>query len=86
MFYSSSIHTQHALYFDGFGYGFADVAHGGPRLAGLVGGVRAIRAGDGQLGVVVGDVGVGAGLDGRHRPAWQLVVLLFLLHLQPNGR
>ena len=60
--------------------------HGGPRLAGFVGGVRAVRAGDGQLGVVVGDVGVGAGLHGRHCPAWQLVVLLLLLHLQRNGR
>ena len=54
-----------SLNFDGFGYRFAHVAHGGAWLGGFKGGVRTVRPRDGQVGVVVWDVGVGTWLSRR---------------------
>ena len=60
----------------------ADVPHGGARLGGFEGCLGAVGAGDGQVAVVVRDVGIGARLGRRHYPARQRVLLLLLRHLQ----
>ena len=71
--------TDIPLDLDGLGHGLADVAHGGPGLGGLEGRVAAVRPRDGQLAVVVGDVGVWPRLCHRVHTARKLELLPFFL-------
>ena len=65
---------------DRLGHRFADVAHGGSSLGGFEGRVRAVGPGDGQLAVVVWDVGVGSWFGcGVHTTCQLVLLLLFLL-------